>query len=216
MKLITEECRQLQYISEETGGKKQLFIEGVFLQSEVKNKNGRMYPEEILAREVERYNKEYIDPKRAYGELGHPEGPVINLERVSHMITDLKKEGKNFVGKAKIMSETPYGKIVSSLLNEGAQLGVSSRGMGSLKKNKEGVNIVQDDFFLATAADIVADPSAPNAFVEGIMEGREWVWESGIFKEADLQQAKKEIGNSNKRNREEKILGLWENMVSKF
>ena len=175
-----------------------------------------MYPEEILAREVERYNKEYIDPKRAYGELGHPEGPVINLERVSHMITDLKKDGKNFVGKAKIMSETPYGKIVSSLLNEGAQLGVSSRGMGSLKKNKEGVNIVQDDFFLATAADIVADPSAPNAFVEGIMEGREWVWESGIFKEADLQQAKKEIGSSNKRDREEKILGLWENMVSKF
>lgn len=216
MKLITEECRQLQYISEETNGKKQLFIEGVFLQSEVKNKNGRIYPHKILTREVERYNKDYIDTKRAYGELGHPEGPVINLERVSHMITDLKEQGSDFVGKAKIMSETPYGKIVSSLLDEGAQLGVSSRGMGSLKKNKEGASVVQDDFFLATAADIVADPSAPNAFVEGIMEHREWIWEGGIFKEADLEKAKKDIGNSNKRERETKILNLWNDLFSKL
>ena len=155
MKLITEQVCDLSFITEEIGGKKSLFIEGVFLQSDVKNKNGRMYPKEVLQREVKRYNEQYVKTKRAFGELGHPDGPVINLERVSHMITGLKEDGKDFVGKAKVMTNTPYGKIVESLLEEGAQLGVSSRGMGTLKKEK-GANVVQDDFYLATAADIVA------------------------------------------------------------
>ena len=216
MKLIAEECTQLQYITEESDGKKQLYIEGVFLQSEVKNKNGRVYPKSILEKEIARYNKEYIEPKRAYGELGHPEGPVINLERVSHMITELTQDGNNFVGKAKVMKETPYGKIVSSLLSEGAQLGVSSRGMGTLKKNKDGINVVQDDFFLATAADIVADPSAPNAFVEGIMENREWIWENGLFRERDLALAKKELDMRNKKDREDKALELFERFFTKL
>ena len=215
MKLITENVEQLQFITEERGGKKEQYIEGVFLQSDVKNKNGRFYPKTILEREVVRYNKEYVKTKRAFGELGHPEGPVINLERVSHMITELSPNGKDFVGKAKVMTETPYGKIVSSLLNEGAQLGVSSRGMGSLKE-KDGMNVVQDDFYLATAADIVADPSAPNAFVEGIMENREWIYSNGAFKEEDIESAKKAIGKSSIRDREEVVLQIFEDFFSKL
>tara|TARA_A100001037_G_scaffold289302_1_gene300908 strand:+ start:251 stop:901 length:651 start_codon:yes stop_codon:yes gene_type:complete len=216
MKLITEQIHDLDFIIEESNGKKSLFIEGVFLQSDVKNKNGRTYPKEILQREVKRYNKEYVDTKRAFGELGHPDGPVINLERVSHMITSLSEDGKDFVGKAKIMTSTPYGKIVEGLLGEGAQLGVSSRGMGTLKKEK-GTDVVQDDFYLATAADIVADPSAPNAFVEGVMEGKEWVYENGIFKEERLEEVKKDLDNTKlSRDREEKILEHFESFFSKI
>ena len=215
MKLITEQVNDLSFVTEEISGKKSLFVEGVFLQSDVKNKNGRMYPKKILQREVKRYNEQYVKTKRAFGELRHPAGPVINLERVSHMITSLKEDGKDFVGKAKVMTETPYGKIVSSLLNEGAQLGVSSRGMGSLKE-KDGMNVVQDDFYLATAADIVADPSAPNAFVEGIMEDREWVYSNGVFKEEDLESAKKTIGKSSIKDREEVVLQVFEDFFSKL
>ena len=185
------------------------------MQSNIKNRNGRVYPKDILMKEVASYNKEYVEKNRAFGELGHPEGPVINLERVSHMITELGADGKNFVGKAKIMTETPYGKIVASLLKEGAQLGVSSRGMGSLKE-KDGMNVVQDDFYLATAADIVADPSAPNAFVEGIMEDREWVYSNGVFKEEDLESAKKTIGKSSIKDREEVVLQVFEDFFSKL
>ena len=216
MKLITEQLDDLMFVTEETDGKKSLFIEGVFLQSDVKNKNGRMYPKDILQREVNRYSKQYIETKRAFGELGHPDGPVINLERVSHMITDLKEDGKNFIGKAKIMTSTPYGKIVESLLNEGAQLGVSSRGMGTLKQQK-GTNVVQDDFYLATAADIVADPSAPNAFVEGVMEGKDWIFENGSFKEEDLMDLRQKLGNTKySKDREELILKSFERFFSEI
>ena len=217
MKIITEQVCDLSFITEEIGGKKSLFIEGVFLQSDVKNKNGRMYPKEVLQREVKRYNEQYVKTKRAFGELGHPDGPVINLERVSHMITGLKEDGKDFVGKAKVMTNTPYGKIVESLLEEGAQLGVSSRGMGTLKKEK-GANVVQDDFYLATAADIVADPSAPNAFVEGIMEGREWVYENGVFKEEELAKLKGKLENTSRfsKDREEIILESFKHFFSKI
>jgi len=217
MKLITEQVCDLSFITEEIGGKKSLFIEGVFLQSDVKNKNGRMYPKEVLQREVKRYNEQYVKTKRAFGELGHPDGPVINLERVSHMITGLKEDGKDFVGKAKVMTNTPYGKIVESLLEEGAQLGVSSRGMGTLKKEK-GANVVQDDFYLATAADIVADPSAPNAFVEGVMEGREWVYENGVFKEEELAKLKGKLENTSRfsKDREEIILESFKHFFSKI
>ena len=216
MKLITEQLDDLMFVTEETDGKKSLFIEGVFLQSDVKNKNGRMYPKDILQREVNRYSKQYIETKRAFGELGHPDGPVINLERVSHMITDLKEDGKNFIGKAKIMTSTPYGKIVESLLNEGAQLGVSSRGMGTLKQQK-GTNVVQDDFYLATAADIVADPSPPNAFVEGVMEGKEWIFENGTFKEEDLMDLRQKLGNTRySKDREELILKSFERFFSEI
>tara|TARA_Y100000593_G_scaffold32876_1_gene64749 strand:+ start:5182 stop:5835 length:654 start_codon:yes stop_codon:yes gene_type:complete len=217
MKLITEQVCDLSFITEEIGGKKSLFIEGVFLQSDVKNKNGRMYPKEVLQREVKRYNEQYVKTKRAFGELGHPDGPVINLERVSHMITGLKEDGKDFVGKAKVMTNTPYGKIVESLLEEGAQLGVSSRGMGTLKKEK-GANVVQDDFYLATAADIVADPSAPNAFVEGIMEGKEWVYENGVFKEEELANLKGKLENTSRfsKDREEIILESFKHFFSKI
>lgn len=177
MKLITEITESVQHITEAAeNGKKNYFIEGVFMQGNIKNRNGRVYPTEVLDKEVGRYNKEYVEKKRAYGELGHPTGPTINLERVSHMITKLERDGDNYVGRAKIMTETPYGAIVKSLMDEGATLGVSSRGMGSLKQGRNGVAQVQDDFYLATAADIVADPSAPNAFVEGIMEGAEWIF----------------------------------------
>ena len=177
MKLICEVNEEVKYLEEEKNGKKGLYIEGIFMQGDIKNRNGRMYPKDVLQKEVNRYNKEYIDKNRAYGELGHPQGPTINLERVSHMITQLQQDGSNFVGKAKIMTNTPYGQIVKSLIDEGAQLGVSSRGMGSLKQ-KNGANEVQGDFYLATAADIVADPSAPNAFVNGVMEGVEWVYDA--------------------------------------
>jgi hypothetical protein len=191
MKLISEEIQDAQYLVEETNGKKNYKIRGVFLQSDIKNKNGRIYESEILSKEVDRYTKEFINKKRAFGELGHPDGPTVNLERVSHMITSLKSEGKNFIGEAKIM-DTPYGKIVKGLIDEGAQLGVSSRGMGSLVQ-KGGANYVGKDFYLATAADIVADPSAPDAFVEGIMESREWIWNNGVLVEKELDMWKREI-----------------------
>ena len=190
MKLISEEI-QAKFLVEETNGKKQHKIRGIFLQSDIKNRNGRIYESEILGKEVNRYKTEFIDKKTAFGELGHPEGPVVNLERVSHMITSLEPEGKNFIGEAKIM-DTPYGKIVKGLINEGAQLGVSSRGMGSLV-TKNGANYVGKDFYLATAADIVADPSAPDAFVEGIMENKEWVWDNGIIKAQDIEEYKEHI-----------------------
>ena len=191
MKLISEEISNAEMLVEETNGKKNYKIKGVFLQSDIKNRNGRIYESDILTKEVNRYNKEFIDKKRAFGELGHPDGPTVNLERVSHMITKLSPEGKNFIGEAKIM-DTPYGKIVKGLIDEGAQLGVSSRGMGSLVQ-KNGSNYVGKDFYLATAADIVADPSAPDAFVEGIMENKEWVWDNGVIKAQDIEEYKEHI-----------------------
>ena len=197
MKLISEEISDAQYIVEEANGNKNYKIRGVFLQTEIKNRNGRVYPKDILENEVRRYNTEFINKKRAFGELGHPDGPTVNLERVSHMITKLYPDGNNFIGEAKIMN-TPYGKIVKGLIDEGAQLGVSSRGMGSLEQ-RGGVNYVGKDFYLATAADIVADPSAPDAFVEGIMENKEWVWDNGVLVEKNIDAWKREI-ESAKRN----------------
>ena len=191
MKLITETIEDVQVLTEERNGKKDYKIKGVFMQADIKNRNGRVYPVETLAKEVRRYSKEFIQKKRAFGELGHPDGPTVNLERVSHMITSLKPEGKNFIGEAKIM-DTPYGKIVKNLIDEGAVLGVSSRGMGSIQQ-QGGRNLVGKDFYLATAADIVADPSAPDAFVEGIMEGKEWVWDNGMLKSVTVEQYKSEI-----------------------
>ena len=191
MKLITEEIQDAEYIVEESNGKKNYAIKGIFMQADVKNRNGRVYPSEILQREVVRYNREFINKNRAFGELGHPEGPTVNLERVSHMVKALYPDGKNFLGEAKVL-DTPYGKIVKNLIDEGARLGVSSRGMGTLYQ-KNGANYVKDDFYLATAADIVADPSAPDAFVEGIMEGKEWVWDSGRLKEQDIDKLKLQI-----------------------
>ena len=193
VKLMSESTLQdVEYITEQNeDGKKNYKIKGVFMQADIKNKNGRVYPMEILQKEVKRYNKEFINEKRAYGELGHPEGPTVNLERTSHMITALYPDGKNFIGEAKVLS-TPMGEIVKSLMDEGAKLGVSSRGMGSLEQ-KNGANYVRDDFYLATAADIVSDPSAPSAFVEGIMEGKEWVWTHGALLEADLVEMKERI-----------------------
>ena len=192
MKLITETIEDIEVLTEATtNGGKSYKIRGVFMQADIKNRNGRVYPVETLAKEVKRYTSEFINKKRAFGELGHPDGPTVNLERVSHMITSLKPEGKNFVGEAKIM-DTPYGKIVKNLIDEGAQLGVSSRGMGSIQQS-QGRNIVGRDFYLATAADIVADPSAPDAFVEGIMEGKEWVWDNGMLKSVTVEQYKSEI-----------------------
>ena len=192
VKLISEEIQDVEYICEEKeNGKKDYKIKGIFMQADVKNRNGRVYPMEVLDKEVKRYNKEYIKEKRAFGELGHPDGPTVNLERASHMITALYPDGKNFIGEAKIL-KTPMGEIVKSLMDEGAKLGVSSRGMGSLDQ-KNGANYVRNDFYLATAADIVADPSAPNAFVEGIMEGKEWVWNNGTLVEAELERAKQRI-----------------------
>ena len=217
MKLITEINEEVKYISEEgSEGKKNLFIEGIFLQGNIKNRNGRMYPEHVLAKEVDRYTKENIEKGRAYGELGHPDGPQINLERVCMMIKSLKKEGSNFVGRAKIM-ETPYGTIVKNLMSEGASLGVSSRGMGSLVE-KNGINEVQDDFYLATAADIVADPSAPDAFVNGIMEGVEWVWDNGLLKAQKLEQAKRHIEEAaakvSKKELEEAKIRVFQRLLS--
>tara|TARA_B110001454_G_scaffold188321_1_gene186235 strand:- start:315 stop:959 length:645 start_codon:yes stop_codon:yes gene_type:complete len=190
MRLISEINESVTYVTEANG--KDLYIEGVFLQADLKNRNGRLYPGPIMEKEVKRYTKEYIDKKRAFGELGHPEGPTINLDRVSHMITELKKDGSNYLGKAKV-TDTPSGNIVKNLIKEGAQLGVSSRGMGSLKANKKGIQEVQADFYLATAADIVADPSAPDAFVNGIMEGKEWVWENGAIHEVEIAKYKQII-----------------------
>ena len=192
VKLISEEIQDVEYICEQKeDGKKNYKIKGIFMQADIKNRNGRVYPMDVLNKEVERYNKQYVNEKRAFGELGHPEGPTVNLDKVSHMITKLYPDGKNFIGEAKIMS-TPMGEIVKTLMDEGAKLGVSSRGMGSLDQ-KNGANYVRDDFYLATAADIVADPSAPNAFVEGIMEGKEWVWNNGALVEAELERAKQRI-----------------------
>ena len=217
MRLITEINEEVRYISEEgSEGKKNLYIEGIFLQGNLKNRNGRYYPEQVLAKEVARYTKENIDKGRAYGELGHPDGPSINLERVCMMIKSLKQEGSNFVGRAKIM-ETPYGNIVKNLMSEGASLGVSSRGMGSLVE-KNGLNEVQDDFYLATAADIVADPSAPDAFVNGIMEGVEWVWDNGMLKAQKLEQAKRHINEAaakvSKKELEEAKIRVFQRLLS--
>tara|TARA_B100000795_G_scaffold250748_1_gene219128 strand:+ start:64 stop:723 length:660 start_codon:yes stop_codon:yes gene_type:complete len=192
LKLISEHIEQdTDYLIEEKDGKKEYKIKGIFMQADIKNRNGRVYPMEILSKEVKRYNKEYISEKRAFGELGHPDGPTVNLERASHMITALYPDGKNYIGEAKILG-TPMGEIVKNLMDEGAKLGVSSRGMGSLD-SKNGANYVRNDFYLATAADIVADPSAPNAFVEGIMEGKEWIWNNGLIKEAEIAEMRDNI-----------------------
>ena len=192
VKLISEAVEEVEYITEEKeNGGKNYKIRGIFMQADIKNRNGRLYPMEVLDEEVKKYNEKFIQQNRAFGELGHPDGPTVNLERVSHMITSLKPDGKNFIGEAKIM-DTPMGKIVKNLMDEGAKLGVSSRGMGSLRQ-KGGANVVSDDFYLATAADIVADPSAPNAFVEGIMEGKEWVWNNGALVEAHVADLKKKF-----------------------
>lgn len=190
MKLIAEHINDVEYIVEEKG-KKDMKIRGIFMQAETKNRNGRLYPKEVLMKEVSRYNKEFINQGRAFGELGHPEGPTVNLDRVSHMITRLEPDGNNFIGEAKLLS-TPMGEIAKALIRDGGKLGVSSRGMGSLE-SKNGVNYVKDDFYLATAADIVADPSAPQAFVEGVMEGKEWIWNNGILQEVTVNEIKKDI-----------------------
>ena len=214
MKLITELNEDLEIIElEEAEGKKSLYIEGVFLQSETVNRNKRQYPREILEREVRRYRKDYVKENRAFGELGHPDGPTINLDRVSHMITEIRRSGDDFIGKAKILKSTPNGVIVEGLLKEGAKLGVSSRGMGSLEEQADGTKLVKDDFHLATAADIVADPSAPNAFVQGIMEGREWVWDNGSLHENDLEELKAEVDVS-KKLREERALIAFEKFLA--
>ena len=214
MKLITETTEKIEVLTEEKNGKKDYKIRGVFMQADIKNRNGRIYPVETLAKEVKRYTTEFIDKKRAFGELGHPDGPTVNLERVSHMITSLKPEGKNFIGEAKVM-DTPYGKIVKNLIDEGAQLGVSSRGMGSIQQ-QNGRNVVGRDFYLATAADIVADPSAPDAFVEGIMEGKEWVWNNGVLKSVEVEQYKEEIERTKRQNLAEKKSKIFANFLSKL
>ncbi len=212
MKLITEQIEDVKVITEGKGDDKKLYIEGVFLQAELKNRNGRIYPFKVLENEVNRYNEEYVKTKRALGELGHPDGPTVNLDRVSHRITSLSAEGSNFIGKAQIL-DTPMGKIAKSLLGEGVQLGVSSRGMGSIDK-KEDANYVMDDFMLATAADIVADPSAPDAFVNGIMEGREWVWNNGILKETEVAKYQSYVSKSTHKNLEERTLKVFEHFLS--
>jgi len=214
MKLITEEIEQVEVIVESRNGKKNLFIEGVFLQGEIKNRNGRMYPMETLAREVGRYNENFVEKGRALGELGHPDGPTVNLDRVSHKIVSLKEDGNNFIGKAKILS-TPMGKIASNLLGEGVKLGVSSRGVGSLNKTNEGYSVVGEDFTLATAADIVADPSAPDAFVDGIMEGKDWVWDGGILRERIATKTYKRINTLVDQNKlDEKKLSVFEDFLA--
>ena len=210
MKLIKELNEDLQFIVEESSdnGKKSLFIEGVFLQADLKNRNGRMYPKEIMAKEVNRYVKEQVNTKRAYGELGHPEGPNINLDRVSHMIVSLREDGNNWIGRAKIL-DTPMGNIASSLIKEGAGLGVSSRGLGTLKE-VNGINEVQDDFMLATAADIVADPSAPDAYIQGIMEGKEWVFVKGVWQDREIEETKNLIKKTSSRNLSETKVKAFE------
>ena len=208
MRLISEEITQVEFLSEDVEGKKNYYIEGIFLQSEIENKNGRKYPFGTLQREVAKYTENQIKNGRALGELGHPDGPTINLDRVSHKIESLKEDGNNFIGRAKIL-DTPMGKIAKSLLDEGVRLGVSSRGMGSLKTESKGCSVVQDDFMLATAADLVADPSAPDAFVDGIMEGKEWVWDNGILKESAVAQIKQEIDQAT-------LINIQERKVSAF
>ena len=214
MKLISEHLDDIEFITEDDAeGKKNYRIKGVFMEADVKNRNNRMYPMQVLEKEVKRYNREYIQQKRAFGELGHPDGPTVNLERVSHMITKLYPDGKQFVGEAKIM-DTPYGKIVKNLIDEGAKLGVSSRGMGSLEPRRD-MHVVKDDFYLATAADIVADPSAPNAFVEGIMENKEWIWDNGVVREVDIAKYRAELRKESKRLEEKKIK-LFNEFMSNF
>ena len=214
MKLIREEIESVDFIVEEKNGKKSMFIEGIFLQGDLKNRNGRMYPMETLRREVSRYNENHVMAGRALGELGHPDGPTVNLDRVSHKIISLKESGSNFIGKAKILN-TPMGKIAESLIGEGVRLGVSSRGIGSLRPTREGVNVVGDDFMLATAADIVADPSAPDAFVEGIMEGKEWVWDGGILREKYAQKTYKQINTLvTQRQLDEKKIELFNDFLN--
>ena len=216
MKLISEmvDDEQIEFITEEKNGEKSHFIKGVFMQAEQKNRNGRIYPKKTLGEQVNKYVTNYVDQNRAFGELGHPDGPVVNLERVSHMIKELREDGNNWVGKAKIM-DTPYGKIVKNLIDEGAKLGVSSRGMGSLK-SVNGTNVVQDDFYLATAADIVADPSAPEAFVEGVMEGKEWVWDNGVIREQEIARMKQRLQQTNRIKLEEAKLNLFKSFLSKL
>ena len=214
MKLITETIENIEVLTEERNGKKDYKIKGIFMQADIKNRNGRIYPVGTLAKEVKRYNEQFINKKRAFGELGHPDGPTVNLERVSHMITSLKPEGKNFIGEAKIM-DTPYGKIVKNLIDEGAQLGVSSRGMGSLQSGSQGI-VVGKDFYLATAADIVADPSAPDAFVEGIMEGKEWVGDNGVLKSMEVEKYKEEIEKTKRAELAEKKASIFKHFLNKI
>ena len=214
MKLIREEIETVEFLVESKNGKKSMYIEGVFLQGDIQNRNGRMYPMATLRKEVARYNENHIQSGRALGELGHPEGPTVNLDRVSHKIVSLKESGQNFVGKAKILG-TPMGKIASSLIEEGVKLGVSSRGIGSLKPTKEGINVVSDDFMLSTAADIVADPSAPDAFVEGIMEGKDWVWDGGVLRERAAARAYREINTLvTQKQLDEKKLDVFTNFLN--
>jgi hypothetical protein len=212
MKLITEVNEQVRYITEEKNGKKALYIEGVFLQSNIKNRNGRMYPGDIMGKEINRYMKEAVENNRAFGELGHPDGPSINLDRVSHIITELRQDGDNWIGKAKL-TETPMGNIARGLIESGGQLGVSSRGLGTLKENRDGVQVVQDDFHLATAADIVADPSAPDAFVRGIMENKEWLVVNGVWTEQHCDMAKKYIKKASKKQLEEAKIQVFERFL---
>ena len=212
MKLITETIENVEVITEGKGDDKKLYIEGVFLQSEIKNRNGRMYPFSVLEKEVERYNEEYVKTNRALGELGHPDGPTVNLDRVSHRITSLRAEGNNFIGKAQILS-TPNGNIAKALLDEGVKLGVSSRGMGSIDK-REDCGVVMDDFMLATAADIVADPSAPDAFVNGIMEGKEWAWDNGILKETKVAKYQRYMDDATRKNLEERTLKVFNDFLT--
>ena len=215
MLLITEVNDNINLVTEEVNGEKQYHIDGIFMQAEQKNRNGRVYPQKTLMKEVQRYNNEYVKTSRAMGELGHPDGPQLNLERVSHLIKELRVDGNDIYGKAKIL-DTPYGKIVKSLIDEGAKLGVSSRGMGSLKPRKDGIQEVQGDFYLATAADIVADPSAPDAFVAGIMEGKEWVWDNGILKEQQISEIKNEIEKAPKKDREQTLVKAFEDFMNKL
>jgi len=213
MKLITELVEEVKYIVEENEGKKTLYIEGVFLQGDIVNRNGRLYSTPVLEKEVNRYTEQYIKGNRALGELGHPQGPSINLDRVSHKIESLRKEGSNFIGRAKIL-DTPMGNIARNLIESGCSLGVSSRGMGSLKQNSKGINEVQDDFFLATAADIVADPSAPDAFVQGIMEGVEWMWDNGILKAQRIEAMKEEIIKAPAKNLDKIKMKVFESFIN--
>jgi hypothetical protein len=216
MKLITELVEDVKYVTEATeNGKKNLYIEGIYMQAEKPNRNGRMYRMETLERETKRYNEEYVMKGRAFGELGHPSGPTINLERASHLIKSLKSEGTDFYGRAKIL-DTPYGNIVKNLIDEGATLGVSTRGMGSLKEGKDGVKIVEDDFYLATAADIVADPSAPDAFVRGIMESKEWVWDNGVIREMDINTYKNAIKKASSKELTEMKLKVFKDFLGKL
>ena len=211
MKLIREEVEAVEVLCEEKGGKKHFYIQGPFLQGDIKNRNGRIYESKILAKEVNRYNESYVNKNRAMGELGHPDGPTVNLDRVSHKITSLKQEGSNFIGRAKIL-ETPMGRIAGALLNDGVTLGVSSRGMGSLVQ-RNGANYVGEDFMLATAADIVADPSAPDAFVQGIMEGKEWVWDNGLLREQEIQAIKTKIDNAPANQLDEVVLQGFKDLL---